>query len=70
MARLSELEGIMDDAERSPTRDLALATINKAFGNRVVKCDLIISTASAPAFSSEPSRGTQAARISTTMASG
>lgn len=70
MTTLSELDKIMDEAERSPNKDLALATINRAFGSRVIKSDLIDSATSAPAFASEPSRGTQATRISTTMASG
>ena len=70
MEKLSELEWIMDDAEKCLTKQLALSSINRAFGLRVIKSDLIVSTSSAPAFAGEPSRGSQAACISSTMASG
>lgn len=68
--RLSELRGILVDAQGCSSKELALDSINRAFGRRVVKSDLIVSAPAAPAFVNEPSRGTQAASISTTMASG
>ncbi|MCJ8234687.1 hypothetical protein MPE84_10430 [Aeromonas veronii] len=70
MEKLSELAVILDDAEKCLTKPLALSSINRAFGCRVNKSDLIVSAPSAPAFAGEPSRGSQAARISSTMASG
>ena len=70
MERLGELKDVINQAESSPTQELALSTINRAFGNRVNKSDLIIRAKSAPAFISEPVAAKQAARISTTMASG
>lgn len=70
MERLSELQVILVDAQGCSSKELALDSINRAFGRRVVKSDLIVSAPSAPAFVNEPSRGTQAASISTTMASG
>ena len=68
--RMSELQGVLVDAQLCSTKELALNSINRAFGRRVVRSDLIVSSPSAPAFTHEPSRGTQAASISTTMASG
>jgi hypothetical protein len=70
MEKLSELRGILIHAQGCTSKELALDSINRAFGRRVVKSDLIVSAPSAPAFVSEPSRGTAAASISTTMASG
>lgn len=70
MEKLSELDEILAEAEGCSTKDLALASINKAFGVRVSKSELIVSSSSSPAFKSTPSRANQPARISTTMASG
>lgn len=70
MEKLFELRGILVDAQGCSSKELALDSINRAFGRRVVKSDLIVSAPSAPAFVNEPSRGTQSASISTTMASG
>jgi hypothetical protein len=70
MARLSELHGILIDAQQCLSKELALQSINRAFGQRVLKSDLIVSEKSAPAFANEPRRGAQAATISNTMASG
>lgn len=70
MARLSDLYGILIDAQQSSSKELALKSINRAFGQRVLKSDLIVSEKSAPAFANEPTRGSQATTISTTMASG
>lgn len=70
MKKLYELDEILAEAEGCPTKSLALASLNKAFGDRVSKSELIVSSSSSPAFKSDPSRGNQAARISTTMASG
>lgn len=70
MEKLHELKTTIDRAGASPTKELALDTINQAFGNHVTKIDLIISSKAAPAFDKEPSTGKQAARISSTMASG
>ncbi|WP_353742836.1 CBASS cGAMP synthase [Pseudomonas fluorescens] len=70
MERLFDLRVILVDAQGCSSKELALDSINRAFGRRVVKSDLIVSAPSAPAFVSEPSRGTQPASISTTMASG
>jgi len=70
MARLSELHGILVAAEQCLSKELALDSINRAFGRRVVKSDLIVSDKSAPAFANEPARGAKAATISNTMASG
>lgn len=70
MARLSELHGILTDAQQCSSKELALESINRAFGQRVSRSDLIVSNQSAPAFANEPARGTQAATISNTMASG
>ncbi|WP_426428103.1 CBASS cGAMP synthase [Pseudomonas palmensis] len=70
MARLSELYGILIDAQQSSSKELALKSINRAFGQRVLKSDLIVSEKSAPAFANQPTRGSQATTISTTMASG
>lgn len=70
MKKLSELRDILVEAQGCSTKELALNSINRAFGRRVVKSDLIVSMQSAPAFIHEPGRGTQATSISTTMASG
>ncbi|MCH2342821.1 cyclic GMP-AMP synthase DncV-like nucleotidyltransferase [Pseudomonas sp. NPDC047963] len=70
MARLSELHGILIDAQQCSSKELALYSINRAFGRRVLISDLIVSEKSAPAFANEPARGAQAATISNTMASG
>jgi len=70
MARLSELHGILIDAQQCSSKELALESINRAFGQRVRRSDLIVSEKSAPAFANEPARGAQAATISSTMASG
>ncbi len=70
MSRLSELHNILTDAQNSVSKELALKSINRAFGQRVLNPDLIVSDKSAPAFNSEPARGTEAAIISNTMASG
>ncbi|WP_323158509.1 CBASS cGAMP synthase [Pseudomonas viridiflava] len=70
MERLSELHGILIDAQQCSSKELALQSINRAFGRRVLKSDLIVSEKSAPAFANEPKRGAQATTISTTMASG
>lgn len=70
MERLSELYGILIDAQQCSSKELALQSINLAFGRRVLKSDLIVSEKSAPAFANEPKRGAQATTISTTMASG
>ncbi|MER0854924.1 CBASS cGAMP synthase [Pseudomonas aeruginosa] len=70
MERLSELYGILIDAQKCPSKELALESINRAFGQRVIKSDLIVSEKSAPAFTKEPTRGVQATAISNTMASG
>jgi len=70
MERLSELHDILVDAQGCSSKELALDSISRAFGRRVIKSDLIVSEKSAPAFAKEPTRGTQAASISTTMASG
>lgn len=70
MEKLSELKEIISQAEEALTKELALESINRAFGRRVNKSELIISAPSAPAFAKEPTTGSQAARISTTMASG
>lgn len=70
MARISELHGILIDAQQCLSKELALESINRAFGQRVLKSDLIVSEKSAPAFVSEPARGAQPASISSTMASG
>lgn len=70
MAKLSELHGILIDAQQCSTKELALQSINRAFGKRVLQSDLIVSEKSAPAFANEPARGAKAATISTTMASG
>lgn len=70
MEKLHELKTTIDKAEGSLTKELALSSINQAFGSRVIKSELIVRTQSAPAFISEPIAGKQAARISTTMASG
>lgn len=70
MEKLSELKGVMDQAEGSSTKELALQSINRAFGRRVTQSELIVSAQSAPAFTSEPTTGSQATRISNTMASG
>ncbi|MBE0405245.1 CBASS cGAMP synthase [Halomonas citrativorans] len=68
--RLNELHGILVEAQISSTKVLALDSINRAFGQRVSKSELIVSEVSAPAFAAEPSRGNEAASISSTMASG
>ena len=70
MERLSELHGILVDAQTCSTKELALESINRAFGERVTKSDVIVNEKSAPAFIAEPSRSTSAESISTTMASG
>lgn len=70
MARLSELHGILIDAQQCSSKELALESINRAFGQRVRRSDLIVSEKSSPAFVNEPARGAQAATISSTMASG
>ena len=70
MKKLHELNSIIDQAEGSLTKELALSSINQAFGHRVIKSELIVRAQSAPAFISEPIAGKQAARISGTMASG
>lgn len=70
MARLSELHGILIDAQNCSSKELALESINRAFGQRVLNSDLIVGEKSAPAFANEPKRGAQAATISNTMASG
>lgn len=70
MAKLSEFHGVLIDAQQCSSKELALQSINRAFGTRVLKSDLIVSEKSAPAFTNEPARGAQAATISNTMASG
>lgn len=70
ISRLSELHGILVHAQKCSSKELALASINRAFGKRVTRADVIVSEKSAPAFVTEPSRSASAARISTTMASG
>lgn len=70
MKKLSALKGIIEQAENSLTKDLALDSINRAFGRRVSKSELIVRSQSAPAFTTEPTSSNRAARISTTMASG
>lgn len=70
MEKLSKLKEIMDQAEGALSKELALQSINEAFGRRVSKSELIVSVQSAPAFTNEPTTGNQATRISTTMASG
>lgn len=70
MEKLSELKGILDQAEEAQTKELALQSISRAFGRRVTKSELIVTVQSAPAFAEAPSTGSKAASISTTMASG
>ncbi|MFN4235887.1 MAG: CBASS cGAMP synthase [Vogesella sp.] len=70
MERLSDLKDIIDQAEKSLTKELALDCINRAFGLRVIKSELIVSAQSAPAFTREPATESKAVRISPTMASG
>ena len=70
VAKLYELREILVDAQNCSTKELALDSMNRAFGRRVIKSDLIVSSSAAPAFVSQPSSGTQAENISTTMASG
>lgn len=70
MARLSEFHSILIDAQQCSSKELALDSINRAFGRRVLISDLIVSEKSAPAFVNEPARGGQAKTISNTMASG
>lgn len=68
--RLKELQDTLMEAQASSTKALALSSINRAFGQRVIKSELIVSEVSAPAFSAEPTHGAQAATINPTMASG
>ncbi|WP_329604628.1 CBASS cGAMP synthase [Undibacterium luofuense] len=70
MGKLHELKEILVEAERSATKELALKVINRAFGQRVTKSDLIVNKQSAPAFKNDPSVGDQSKRISATMSSG
>lgn len=68
--KLTELHATLISAQQSPSREIALKKINQAFGDRVDRSDLIVSEISAPAFMSEPKRGTKPVAISSTMASG
>jgi hypothetical protein len=70
MAKLYELADILADAVQSSTKELALKSINTAFGNRVTLSELIVTKQSAPAFAHEPSTSLHAKRISGTMISG
>ena len=70
MAKLNELIEILAVAEQSSTKEQALQSINRAFGDRVTLSELIVTKQSAPAFALDPSASGQPKRISGTMISG
>jgi cyclic GMP-AMP synthase len=70
LKRLQQLASILEDAETATTKRMAIETLNRAFGNRVVNPELIVQSKSAPAFSEEPEKATKATTISSSMVSG
>jgi hypothetical protein len=70
MAQILNLNNILTKAQSCETKDLALQTLNQAFGQRVIRSDLIVRKESAPAFKNEPDIRDKPKKISTTMASG
>lgn len=70
MAKLRAFSEILDEAENATSKQQALTALNKAYGQRVTKSDLIDTKASGPAFTSPPAKTSQPKAISKTMSSG
>tara|TARA_R110002126_G_scaffold75469_34_gene188505 strand:+ start:18328 stop:19626 length:1299 start_codon:yes stop_codon:yes gene_type:complete len=70
VARLLDLRGILSAAENAHNSNYALLVINRAFGQRVTKHELIVKKEAAPAFLHEPRKDPAPATISQTMKSG
>lgn len=70
MRKLEALREILVKAEKAETKELALRSMNLAFGQRVTDCELIIRESSAPAFIVAPDIGSKPKKISDSMISG
>lgn len=70
MVKLRAFSALLIDAENAISKDQALTALNKAYGERVTKSELIDTKASGPAFTSPPSQASQPKAISKTMSSG
>lgn len=70
MIKLSDLRRVLSQAEHSDSSIEALAMINRAFGRRVTKHELIVKKQAAPAFLHEPRKDPAPATITPTMKSG
>lgn len=70
MKKLRAFSGFLDEAENATSKQLALIALNKAYGERVTKSELIDTKESGPAFTSPPAQASQPKTISKTMSSG
>lgn len=70
MAKLRAFSMLLNEAENATSKDEALTSLNKAYGERVTKSELIDTKASGPAFTNEPTQASQPKAISKTMSSG
>lgn len=68
--KLRAFSRFLDEAENVTSKQLALTALNKAYGERVIKSELIDTKASGPAFTSPPAQASQPKTISKTMSSG
>jgi hypothetical protein len=70
MSKLEELNVFLAEADSAATKERALEALNKAFGKRVIDCDLIDMKRTGPAYKEDPSQALKPVPISKTMVSG